>query len=249
MSKNKFIYFKNVSKSYDGNLVLNNLSLSIDKGEFLTIIGSSGCGKTTVLKLINGLLTPDIGTVYVNGEDISKVDQIKLRRNIGYVIQEVGLFPNMNIEKNVSYVPSLSRGFNKNNLSNDVNALMKMVGLEDNMLKRYPSELSGGQRQRVGIARALASKPKLLLMDEPFGAVDEITRKLLQDAIIKIHKSMDVTIVFITHDIKEALKLGTKVLVMDNGVVHQYDSPKEILKNPKTKFIENLIGSYRDLDI
>ena len=243
MADKKAIFFENVEKSYKDNLVLDKLSLSIEKGEFLTIIGSSGCGKTTVLKLINGLLEPESGKIYVNEEDISEVDKIQLRRKIGYVIQEVGLFPNMNVEKNIGYVPSLSKDKNKKQILKNVKELINIVGLEEEMLTRYPSELSGGQRQRVGIARALAAKPEILLMDEPFGAVDEITRKLLQDAIIRIHKSMNVTIVFITHDIKEALKLGSKVVVMDGGKIIQYGPPEQIVKNPKTEFVRELIGA------
>lgn len=237
------IKFKDVTKYYQDNLILDGFNIDINQGEFLTIIGSSGCGKTTVLKLINGLLHPEYGCIYVNGDDISKVNQIELRRKIGYVIQEVGLFPNMNIEKNIGYVLSLSKKKNKQDISTRVKELIDLVGLEESMLSRYPSELSGGQRQRVGIARALAANPEIILMDEPFGAVDEITRKLLQEAIIKIHNSMNVTIVFITHDIKEALKLGTKVVVMDNGKILQYATPEQIVENPKNEFVRLLVGS------
>ncbi|MGL6106228.1 ATP-binding cassette domain-containing protein [Romboutsia sp.] len=241
MSHDRVIFFDNVTKSYENNIVLNNFNLTVNRGEFLTIIGSSGCGKTTVLKLINGLLKPESGNIYVNDEDISKVDQIQLRRKIGYVIQEIGLFPNMNIEKNIGYVPNLSKVKNKDEILKNIHKLISIVGLSQDMLYRYPSELSGGQRQRVGIARALAAKPEILLMDEPFGAVDEITRKLLQEAIIKIHKTLNVTIIFITHDIKEALKLGTKVVVMDGGQIHQYASPNQIIENPKTEFVRKLV--------
>lgn len=243
MTTSNVIEFQSVKKYYNDNLVLDDFNLSINKGEFLTIIGSSGCGKTTVLKMINGLLQPDSGNIYVNGDNISSINQIELRRKIGYVIQEVGLFPNMSVEKNIGYVPSLSKSKNKKEILNIVKELIGVVGLDENMLIRYPSELSGGQRQRVGIARALAAKPEILLMDEPFGAVDEITRKLLQDAILKIHKSMNVTIVFITHDIKEALKLGTKVVVMDKGKILQYASPKQIIEKPKNEFVKTLVGS------
>lgn len=235
------ISFVNVSKYYESNIVLDNFNLNVNKGEFLTIIGSSGCGKTTVLKLINGLLAPETGTIYINGEDISKVDIIKLRRKIGYVIQDVGLFPNMNVEKNIGYVPSLYKNINKKQILENVKSLINIVGLDSDILSRYPSELSGGQKQRVGIARALAAKPEIILMDEPFGAVDEITRKLLQEAIKEIHKSMGVTIVFITHDIKEALKLGTKVIVMNNGKIHQYSTPKQLLENPQTDYVRELV--------
>ncbi|MEW8993265.1 ATP-binding cassette domain-containing protein [Clostridium sp.] len=242
MEKQDVIRFEGVSKAYGKNMILDDFNLNINKGEFLTIIGSSGCGKTTMLKLINGLLTPEGGKVHVNGEDISRVNQIGLRRRIGYVIQGVGLFPHMNIRKNIAYVPNLIKKDDKSKIASKVEKLIKIVGLSEDMLERYPSELSGGQRQRVGLARALAASPEILLMDEPFGAVDEITRKLLQEEILRIYKELSVTIVFITHDIKEALKLGTRVLVMDKGKIIQIGSPAEIKENPKTDFVRKLIG-------
>ncbi|WP_346928787.1 ABC transporter ATP-binding protein [Clostridium sp.] len=242
MEKQDVIRFEGVSKAYGKNMILDDFNLKINKGEFLTIIGSSGCGKTTMLKLINGLLTPEDGKVHVNGEDISRVNQIGLRRRIGYVIQGVGLFPHMNIRKNIAYVPNLIKKDDKRKIASKVEKLIKIVGLSEDMLERYPSELSGGQRQRVGLARALAASPEILLMDEPFGAVDEITRKLLQEEILRIYKELSVTIVFITHDIKEALKLGTRVLVMDKGKIIQIGSPAEIKENPKTDFVRKLIG-------
>lgn len=242
MKSEAIIFFENVLKRYEENLILDNFNLEVNKGEFLTIIGSSGCGKTTVLKLINGLLAPDDGKVYIDGSDIATVDQIKLRRNIGYVIQGVGLFPHMNIRKNISYVPNLIKKEDKDEILKNVNNLIKVVGMTEEMLDRYPSELSGGQRQRVGIARALAASPEILLMDEPFGAVDEITRRSLQEEILRIHKELGVTIVFITHDIKEALKLGSRVLVMDKGEIVQSGKPLEIKENPKTDFVKELVG-------
>ena len=243
MKSEVIIKFKNISKSYENNLILDNFNLEINRGEFLTIIGSSGCGKTTVLKLINGLLTPEAGNIYVEGKDIGEVDQIKLRRKIGYAIQGIGLFPHMSIEKNISYVLNLISKKDKVKIDKKVRELIKLVGMDEDVLKRYPSELSGGQRQRIGIARALAAEPHILLMDEPFGAVDEITRNMLQEEIIKIHKELGVTIIFVTHDIREALKLGTKVLVMDKGQIIQYDSPSKIQENPKSDFVKELIGA------
>lgn len=243
MEEQSIIRLEGVFKSYRDNKILKDFNLDIKKGEFLTIIGSSGCGKTTILKLINGLLTPDDGKIYVGGEDISKVNQIELRRSIGYVIQGVGLFPHMNVRKNISYVPNLTKRESKSEIELKVENLIKVVGLSEDMLNRYPSELSGGQRQRIGIARALAASPSILLMDEPFGAVDEITRKLLQEEILRIYKELNVTIIFITHDIKEALKLGTRVLVMDKGEVIQLDAPQEIIENPRTNFVRQLIGA------
>lgn len=243
MKERSIIEVENVKKVYGDKLILKNINLKIDKGEFVTIIGSSGCGKTTFLKLINGLVKPDFGQVYVNNYDISKIDKIALRRGIGYVIQEIGLFPHMNVRKNISYIPNLIKKDSKEKVENKVKELIKVVGLKEDMLDRYPNELSGGQKQRVGIARALASDAKILLMDEPFGAIDEITRRLLQDEILRIYKEYNMTIVFITHDIKEALKLGTRVIVMDKGEIVQNDTPEEVLRNPKTSFVRNLIGA------
>lgn len=234
------IRFENVCKSYGEKEVLKDLNLNIKKGEFITIIGSSGCGKTTALKLINGLLSPEKGKIYVKGQDISSVNQIQLRRNIGYVIQGVGLLPHINIRKNIGYVLNLNKTEKK--LSESIiKKYMEIVKLDEELLERYPSELSGGQKQRVGLARALVASPEILLMDEPFGAVDEITRKSLQDEILRIHKELNVTIIFITHDIKEALKLGNRVIVMDKGKIHQIGTPEEVVKSPKTSFVERLV--------
>lgn len=235
------IRFEHVTKSYGEREILNDFNLEIRRGEFLTIIGSSGSGKTTVLKLINGLISPTFGIIYVDGKDISKEDQTLLRRNIGYVIQGIGLFPHMTVRKNIAYVPSLLNHRDKERTRRAVERLIDVVGLEQDMLDRYPSELSGGQRQRVGIARALAANPDILLMDEPFGAVDEITRKMLQNEILRIHDQLGVTIVFITHDIKEALKLGTRVMVMNKGHVEQFDTPDNIRKAPATPFVKELV--------
>ena len=235
------IRFEHVTKSYGEREILNDFNMEIRRGEFLTIIGSSGSGKTTVLKLINGLISPTFGIIYVDGKDISKEDQTLLRRNIGYVIQGIGLFPHMTVRKNIAYVPGLLNHRDKEKTRRAVERLIDVVGLEQEMLDRYPSELSGGQRQRVGIARALAANPDILLMDEPFGAVDEITRKMLQNEILRIHEQLGVTIVFITHDIKEALKLGTRVMVMNKGHVEQLDTPDNIRNHPATPFVQELV--------
>lgn len=236
------IRFVDVTKAYDDEAILDQFSMDIGKGEFLTIIGSSGCGKTTLLKMINGLLIPDTGTVCVQGQDISKTDLIALRRNIGYAIQGVGLFPHMTVRKNIAYVPSLLNKQNRQKTEAAVARLVKIVGLDQSLLDRYPSELSGGQQQRVGIARSLAAAPEILLMDEPFGAVDEITRRMLQDEILRIHRELGVTIVFITHDIREALKLGTRVAVMDHGGLVQIDTPENIRNHPATDFVKELVS-------
>ena len=187
MGDNRFIYVNNVVKKYQNKVVLNNINIEIAKGEFITVIGSSGCGKTTFLKMINGLINPDSGAIYINGIDIAKVNKIFLRRNIGYVIQEIGLFPHMTIRKNISYILRLKNEKDKEKIEKRVRYLINLVGLNEELLDRYPGELSGGQRQRIGIARALSANPDIMLMDEPFTSVDEITRKLLQDEIIKIY--------------------------------------------------------------
>lgn len=236
------IRFDHVSKEYEGHTVLQDFSLDVTKGEFITVIGSSGSGKTTMLKMINGLLTPTRGIIYVDDKDISKENQTLLRRNIGYVIQGIGLFPHMSVRKNIAYVPELLNKRDKLRTARAVERLIKVVGLEQEMLERYPAELSGGQRQRVGIARSLAANPEILLMDEPFGAVDEITRKMLQMEIARIHQELGVTIIFITHDIKEALKLGTRVLVMNNGKIEQIGTPEEIKNHPATDFVKELVA-------
>lgn len=241
MGDNIVICFEHVTKTYGEREILKDFNLDIIRGEFLTIIGSSGCGKTTVLKLINGLISPTFGIIYVDGKDISKENLTLLRRNIGYVIQGIGLFSHMTIRKNIAYVPNLLKERDNERNRKAVEHLIEVVGLEREMLDRYPAELSGGQRQRVGIARALAAKPNILLMDEPFGAVDEITRKMLQNEILRIHEQLGVTIVFITHDIKEALKLGTRVMVMSKGNVEQFDTPENIQKSPATAFVRELV--------
>ena len=235
------ISLEHVDKSFGETKVLKDFSLAIEEGEFLTVIGRSGCGKTTMLKLINGLLMPEGGDVIVEGKNLKNTDLIALRRSIGYVIQNKGLFPHMTVEKNITYVPVISGKKKRAENHQLALKLMDIVGLDPAMLSRYPAELSGGQQQRVGIARALAANPHILLMDEPFGALDEITRQTMQDEILKLQKELKLTIVFITHDIREAMKLGDRVLVMDAGEVVQHDVPEEILKNPTNEFVRELI--------
>ncbi len=238
------IEFKNVKKAYGENVVLEGFCLSVTEGEFVTIIGSSGCGKTTVLKMVNGLVEPTSGDVLIDGENIRGKDMTKLRRNIGYAIQGSILFPHMTVGQNIAYVPSLLHRKHKEKIKAAVAEWMEIVGLDGEMRKRYPSELSGGQQQRVGIARALAASPKILLMDEPFGAVDEITRGQLQNELRQIYEKTGITILFVTHDISEALKLGTKVLAMDGGTIQQYAEPDEFLHNPATPFVRQLVGKH-----
>lgn len=235
--------------SFGTTEILKDFSFSVRQGEFVTVIGSSGCGKTTLLKLINGLLIPREGMVCVMGNNLAHADLIQLRRKIGYVIQDTGLFPHMTVEKNIGYVPDLEDQSNKSRaerteykrqLRERVMAMMHTVGLEPEMMDRYPEELSGGQRQRVGIARALIAEPEILLMDEPFGAVDGITRRRLQEEILEIARKIRCTIVFITHDINEALKLGSRVIVMDEGKILQDASPVEVKTAPATEFVREL---------
>ena len=235
------ISLEHVDKSFVETKVLKDFSLAVEEGEFLTVIGRSGCGKTTMLKLINGLLMPEKGDVIVEGKNLKDTDLISLRRSIGYVIQNKGLFPHMTVEKNITYVPVISGKKKRAENHQLALKLMDIVGLDPAMLSRYPGELSGGQQQRVGIARALAANPHILLMDEPFGALDEITRQTMQDEILKLQKELGLTIVFITHDIREAMKLGDRVLVMDAGVMVQHDVPEMILNNPANDFVRELI--------
>ena len=240
------IEFNHVKKVYGEKVIIDDFNLKITPGEFLTVVGSSGCGKTTILKMINGLIIPDEGQVLVHDQCTQAVDLIELRRGIGYAIQGSVLFPHMTVAQNIAYVPNL---LNKNDKKRTYEALskwMKIVGLDEELIHRYPSEWSGGQQQRVGIARALAASPDILLMDEPFCAVDEITRSTLQDEILRIHHQENITIIFVTHDINEALKLGSRVMVMDQGKVVQLASPREILEHPKTEFVRRLVQRKDD---
>ena len=239
------VEYRQVRMAYGEKVIIDNFNLSIEKGEFVTIIGSSGCGKTTILKMVNGLVQPVGGEVLVEGRNTREVDLTMLRRNIGYAIQGSVLFPHMTVEKNIAYVPNLLNRKDKKRTAQAVAKWMGIVGLDDSLRSRYPSELSGGQQQRVGIARALAASPDILLMDEPFGAVDEITRGSLQDEIARIHRETGITILFVTHDIGEALKLGTKVLVMDQGSVQQFAPPREILHDPATDYVKKLVEKER----
>lgn len=239
------IEFEHVRKSYGEKTVLNDFSLAVAPGDFVTIVGASGGGKTTVLKMVNGLLTPDAGTIRVMGRDIREMDLIQLRRNIGYAIQGSVLFPHMTVAENIAYVPNLLNKKDKARTNAAVAKWLAIVGLDEELLQRYPAELSGGQQQRVGIARALAASPEILLMDEPFGAVDEITRASLQQEITRIHRETGITVLFVTHDIAEALRLGTRVLVMANGEIQQYAAPEEILRGPATDFVRQLATGER----
>ena len=239
------IEYRDICKSYGEKNVLEHLNLKIPRGEFVTMIGSSGSGKTTALKMVNRLIEPTSGEVLVDGRNVRDADPNQLRRNIGYAIQGSVLFPHMTVEDNISYVPNLLNKRDHERTRKAVRTWMDIVGLSCDLLERYPSELSGGQQQRVGIARALAASPDILLMDEPFGAVDEITRGQLQVEIGRIHRETGITVMFVTHDIGEALRLGTRVLVLDAGKVQQYGAPEEILARPATAFVEQLVSRQR----
>ena len=234
------IRFEHVNKSFGAEKVLVDFSLHIEEGEFLTVIGRSGCGKTTMLRMINGLQIPDSGKVLVEGQNVAKADLIALRRRIGYVIQNKGLFPHMTVEENITYVPVISGKKDKQENRKLALRLLQTVGLAQEMADRYPAELSGGQQQRVGIARALAADAKILLMDEPFGALDEITKRAMQDEMLSLQKKLHMTIVFITHDIREAMKLGDRVLVMEKGRIAQIGTPQEIREYPADDFVREL---------
>ena len=239
------IEFKNVSKKFDqakGNAV-DEISFTINEGEFITILGSSGCGKTTLLKMINRLYEPDTGEIILFGENIKEVDVIKVRRRIGYVIQQFGLFPHMTIGENIATVPRLLK-WDRDKIEDRVNELMRMVGLmPEDYKERYPNQLSGGQQQRVGLARALAVDPKIMLLDEPFGAIDSINRLKLQEELIQLQGGLKKTILFVTHDIEEAFKLGNRIMIMNEGKIIQFDTPQNIFNHPKDVFVKSLMRS------
>lgn len=245
---NPAIEFHNVSKQFDGAgyYAVDNVNLTIDEGEFITILGSSGSGKTTLLKMVNRLYEPDEGKLVLFGENIREVDVVKVRRRIGYVIQQVGLLPHMTVAENIAIVPGLMK-WDKARTGARVLELLELVGLNPaEFQKRYPSQLSGGQQQRVGLARALAIDPKIMLLDEPFGAIDAINRINLQDELKRIHGGLKKTFLFVTHDINEALKLGTRVIVMNEGHVCKYDTPVNIARHPADGFVASLIDSCRE---
>lgn len=241
---NQIIEYKNIGKSYQGKWVVRDCNLRIHEGDFLCIVGTSGSGKTTLLKMINGLIVPDEGDITIFGTRVIDQDIISLRRKIGYAIQGDGLFPHMTVAENIGYVPRLE-GTPKEEVDAIVERMLSLVGLPLDSKEKYPKELSGGQQQRVGIARAYANSPKILLMDEPFGAVDSITRYQLQEDLKQIHKQTDCTIVFITHDMHEAFKLGTHILVMHEGKIQQYGTTEEVKNHPSNDYVKQLIEMTR----
>ena len=234
------VRFENVSMAYGENEVLKNLNLHIEEGKLVVLIGPSGCGKTTTLQLINRLLKAAEGKVYVNGKDIP----VELRRGIGYVIQEIGLFPHMTIRQNIEIVPKLL-GWDEARRHARSQELIKLVNMDERYLGSYPEELSGGQQQRIGLLRALAAEPPIILMDEPFGALDPITRDALQEEIMSLQKKLKKTIVFVTHDMDEALKIADLIVLMKDGEVVQAASPAEMLSHPANEYVEKFIGPHR----
>ncbi|WP_127148004.1 ABC transporter ATP-binding protein [Veillonella sp. VA139] len=241
---NQSIEYKGIGKSYQGKWVVRDFNLTINEGDFLCIVGTSGSGKTTLLKMINGLIVPDEGDITIFGTRVIDQDIISLRRKIGYAIQGDGLFPHMTVADNIGYVPKLD-GTPKEVVDAIVDRMLSLVGLPLDSKGKYPKELSGGQQQRVGIARAYANSPKILLMDEPFGAVDSITRYQLQEDLKNIHKQTDCTIVFITHDMHEAFKLGTHILVMHEGKIQQYGTAEEVKNHPSNEYVKQLVEMTR----
>ncbi len=240
------IEFVEVSKVYEDNFVaLKNINLKIKNGELLVLIGPSGCGKTTTMKMINRLIEPTKGEIYIDGKAIKNENPVELRRNIGYVIQQIGLLPHMTIKDNVALVPKLKK-LEPNKYLKRVDELLEMVGLDPEIYRdRYPNELSGGQQQRIGVIRALAADPPIILMDEPFSALDPISREQLQDELLRLHSELNKTIVFVTHDMDEALKIADRICIMGQGEIVQLGSPEEILRHPANDFVKNFIGEKR----
>lgn len=240
------IVFKNVSKIYpkSSQPAVRDVSLELPAGKITVILGPSGCGKTTLLKMVNLLCEPTHGQIFINGKDVHEFKVTQLRRSIGYVIQQSGLFPHMTVEENIAVVPGLL-GWDKKRIRERTDFLLEMVNLKpDQYRKRFPRQLSGGQQQRVGLARAMAADPDILLMDEPFGAIDAITRTRLQEELLKIQKQLHKTILFVTHDVEEALRLADVIVIMRDGEVVQYGTPLEIIASPANDMVSELVGSH-----
>lgn len=239
----------NVTKQYDGSKkpAVDVVNLHVAEGEICVLIGSSGCGKTTLMRMINRLVPITSGTISIDGNNIMEMDVIALRRSVGYAIQQIGLFPHMTVYDNIATVPKML-GWQKNKIDQRVDELLDMTNLEPNIFRaRYPRELSGGQAQRIGVARAMAADPPVMLMDEPFGAIDPINREVLQDEFLKIQARLKKTIVFVTHDIHEAIKMGDKIALLDAGRLIQYDTPETLLTSPKNQFVKDFVGADRAL--
>lgn len=236
------IRFQNVTKKYGDRTVVDDISFDIKHGEIFVLIGPSGCGKTTTLKMINRLIPLTTGTIYFKDQMISEYPEFEMRWDIGYVLQQIALFPHMTIEENIAQVP-LMKGWSEDKIDKRIEELLEMAGLAPKTYrKRYPSELSGGQKQRVGVVRALAADPPVILMDEPFSALDPITRVRLQDDLIELQSRIQKTIVFVTHDINEALKLGDRICLLNEGNIEQLGTPDEFLNNPASDFVRDFLG-------
>lgn len=235
-----------VYKTYpNGVNAVCDLSIEIPEGETLVLLGTSGSGKTTTMKMVNRLIEPTSGKIYINGKDVGQQDPIPLRRKIGYAIQHVGLFPHMTVAENIAIVPRLLR-WPVSQIDKRINVLLAMVGLEsDDFRGRYPAQLSGGQKQRIGVARALAADPPIVLMDEPFGALDPITREQLQNEFIELVSKIDKTIIFVTHDVFEAVKMGDRIALLDSGYLQQLATPVELVENPANEFVDQFLGQHR----
>jgi osmoprotectant transport system ATP-binding protein len=243
------IVFDHVTKRYAGRdqAALDDLTLEIPAGAFCVLVGPSGGGKTTALKMVNGLIPFDAGDIRIDGRSVRDLPLVELRRGIGYVIQQIGLFPHMTVADNIGIVPRLL-GWNKKRIAERSHELLELVGLEAGDAKRYPAQLSGGQRQRVGLARALAADPPLLLMDEPFGALDPITRLRLQNELSRLHREVGKTVIFVTHDVDEAIRMGDRIAILrQGGVLAQYDTPDAILAHPADEFVAQFVGDDRAL--
>jgi len=236
----------NVTKKFGKKIAVNHFNLHIEKGSLTMFIGPSGCGKTTTLRMINRLTSFDEGNILINNKPIKEINPVELRRNIGYVIQEIGLFPHFSVFENIAIVPRLLK-WEQKKIDERVKELLELVTLDQSFAHKFPLELSGGERQRVGLARALAAEPEILLMDEPFGAIDPINRLKLQDSFLEIQEEIKKTIVFVTHDINEAIKLGDKIAIINKGNLVQYDEVSQILSNPANEFVENLLGQDRNI--
>ncbi|WP_411034500.1 ABC transporter ATP-binding protein [Shinella sp. BYT-45] len=238
---------KHFGPAHNPFVAVDNVSLDLPTGEICVLLGPSGCGKTTTMKMINRLIQPTSGKVFIDGKDTSAVDPIELRRSIGYVIQQIGLFPNKTIEENICVVPDLL-GWDRRKSRARAKELLELVGLQpDLFLKRYPKELSGGQQQRVGVLRALAADPPVMLMDEPFGAIDPINREAIQEEFLKMQRTIRKTIIFVSHDLDEAVKMADRIAIFRSGRLEQYAAPDDLLARPANSFIEDFLGSDRAL--
>jgi osmoprotectant transport system ATP-binding protein len=245
------IRLESITKTFPGQeeAAVDGLSLEVPEGEIAVFVGPSGCGKRTTMKMINRIIEPTSGRIFLEGEDVTNVKPDELRRRMGYVIQQIGLFPHMTIADNIATVPKML-GWGKGEISDRTDELLDMVGIDRSYRSRYPKELSGGQRQRIGVARAMAADPPVMLMDEPFGAIDPINRENLQDEFLRLQEEINKTIVFVTHDIDEAIKMGDRIAILrQGGRIAQYDTPEQVLTDPADDFVGEFIGAGASLKL